>query len=213
MAVEQVVYNQAVALATILGTTAGAAHQCIYSLFRLCCTLGDVTSATAQAFLPSFYKTDAATGKLAFDAAAARGTMTRIVSMTLVVALVNTLICFSVPLLSPGLLTADASVWRLMRRAAPIAAAGLLMHPSVVGMEGCLLATKDIKWLLVNYGAIGVLSVGATQALLRLPLLRGRLGLQVIWVYMAAFQAIRFVAFGWRLLTSTLARPSTAGAR
>ena len=32
--------TQGVVLATILGTAAGAAHQCLYSLFRLCCTLG-----------------------------------------------------------------------------------------------------------------------------------------------------------------------------
>ena len=55
--------SQGVLLASILGTAAGAAHQCLYSLFRLCCTLGDVTGATAQAFLPQYYTTDEATGK------------------------------------------------------------------------------------------------------------------------------------------------------
>ena len=196
--------SQGVLLASILGTAAGAAHQCLYSLFRLCCTLGDVTGATAQAFLPQYYTTDEETGKVTFGAAAAQGTVKRIVGMTLIVAACNTGITFAVPLLKPGLFTADLEVVGLMRRAAPIAAAGLLMHPSVVGMEGCLLATKDIRWLVGNYVATGALSALATQRLLKLTPLRSLLNLNAIWVYLATYQAIRFVTFIWRLLFATV---------
>ena len=104
---------------------------------------------TARLYCPAppaqYYTKDDATGEVAFDAAAAGGTVRRIVGMTALVALCNTAITFSVPLLKPGLFTADREVIDLMRRAAPIAAAGLLMHPPVVGMEGCLLATKDVR--------------------------------------------------------------------
>ena len=199
---KQVVYNQAVLLAAVLGTVAGAAHQCLYALFRLCCTLGDVTGATAQAFLPQYYRQLRPGGKVVFDAAAARGTVRRIVAMTAIVAACNTAITFAVPLLRPGLFTTNLEVMRLMRRAAPIAAAGLLMHPSVVGMEGCLLATKDVRWLVSNYVATGALSVLATQLLLRLAPLRRLLDLNAIWWYLAVYQALRFVTFVWRLLAS-----------
>jgi hypothetical protein len=180
----------------------------------------------------------------------------------------QTAITFAVPLLRPGLFTADRAVVRMMRAAAPIAAVGwarpppclrhdermltcplpltfcarppppsrrLLMHPPVVGMEGCLLATKDIRWLVSNYITTGTLSarvagpqqplgqppperaarnnstrarlpytrqVLATQLLLKLAPLRALLDLNAIWLYLASYQAIRFVTFAWRLLAS-----------
>ena len=198
--VKQLVYNQAILLASILGTAAGAAHQCLFSIFRLCCTLGDVTGATAQSFLPRYYVTDEASGRVTFDAASARGTIKRIVGMTALVALCNTAITFSVPLLRPGLFTADAEVTRLLRRAAPIAAAGLLLHPPVVGMEGCLLATKDVRWLVRHYVVTGGIAVAATQLLLKVGALRSALSLDGIWLYLAAFQATRAISFVGRLI-------------
>eukprot|EP00427_Karlodinium_veneficum_P005043 CAMPEP_0169175022 /NCGR_PEP_ID=MMETSP1015-20121227/64959_1 /TAXON_ID=342587 /ORGANISM="Karlodinium micrum, Strain CCMP2283" /LENGTH=596 /DNA_ID=CAMNT_0009249123 /DNA_START=326 /DNA_END=2116 /DNA_ORIENTATION=+ len=203
---KQIVYNQAVVLASILGTAAGAAHQCLYSLFRVCCTLGDVTGATAQAFLPRYYVTDEETGKVSFNAAAAGGTMKRIVGMTAIVAVCNTLITFAVPLLKPGFFTADKEVISLFRRAAPFAAAGLLMHPTVVGMEGCLLATKDIRWLATNYAATGALSVLAAYLLLNIPFFQMRLNVNTIWIYLATYQVVRFFTFIWRLFTKTMQR-------
>jgi Na+-driven multidrug efflux pump len=200
---KQLVYNQGVLLAAVLGTASGAAHQCLYSLFRLCCTIGDVTGATAQAFLPQYYLTDQDGKVVGFDAGAARGTIKRIVAMTGLVALTNTAIAFAVPLLMPGLFTTDFEVMRLMRHAAPWAAAGLLMHPSVVGMEGCLLATKDIRWLVSNYVLTGGLSVLATQLLLKLTPLRRVLDLNAIWIYLATYQGVRFLTFQWRLLLSS----------
>ena len=197
--VKQLVYNQAVLLASILGTAAGAAHQCLFSVFRLCCTLGDVTGATAQSFLPRFYVTDAKSKQVRFDERAARPTIQRIVAMTALVAACNTAITLSVPLLHPGLFTADHTVVRLMRRAAPIAAVGLLLHPPVVGMEGCLLAMKDVRWLVRNYAVTGTVAAIATQVLLKVTLFRPWLSLDAIWVYLATFQAARFVTFAWRL--------------
>lgn len=201
---KQVVYNQGILLATILGTAAGGAHQCLFSIFKLCCTIGDVTGATAQSFLPQYYVTDEKTGKVFFDAAAARGTIKRIVAMTALVAACNTAITFAIPLLRPGLLAADQEVAKLIRRTAPLAAAGLLLHPSVVGMEGCLLATKDIRWLVTTYVMIGMLSVVATQLLLKVGPLRSTLDMNAIWLYLAAFQVIRFVMFMQRLLFNTV---------
>ena len=130
-------------------------------------------------------------------------TIKRIVAMTGLVALTNTAITFAVPLLMPGLFTTDFEVMRLMRHAAPWAAAGLLMHPPVVGMEGCLLATKDIRWLVRNYVLTGGLSVLATQLLLKLTPLRRVLDLNAIWIYLATYQGVRFLTFQWRLLLSS----------
>mmetsp|Transcript_37677 Transcript_37677/g.67557 ORF Transcript_37677/g.67557 Transcript_37677/m.67557 type:complete len:114 (+) Transcript_37677:516-857(+) len=102
-------------------------------------------------------------------------------------------------------------VKRLMRCAAPIAAGGLLMHPAVVGIEGCLLATKDISWLVTNYLTTGVLSVLATQLLLKFSPFRHVLNMNAIWLYLLTFQAIRFFSFSWRLFCKALRRPSSQG--
>ena len=58
-----------------------------------------------------------------------------------------------------------------MGKAAPFAALGLLVHPSVVGMEGCLLAMKDIPFLIRSYAFTGTISLIATQLLLRANIL------------------------------------------
>ena len=42
----------------------------------------------------------------------------------------------------------------------------------------------------------------ATQLLLKLAPLRALLDLNAIWLYLASYQAIRFVTFAWRLLAS-----------
>ena len=127
----------------------------------------------------------------------------KVVAMTAVVAAVATTITLAVPVLFPHLFTRDAEVVRLLRRAAPLAALGLCMHPSVVGMEGCLLATRDIKWLVTNYAATGALSALATQALLRVGSLRDAMDIEAIWIYLAVYQTTRFSTFLWRLLLST----------
>ena len=89
---------------------------------------------------------------------------------------------------------------------------GLLLHPSVVGIEGCLLACKDVRWLVGNYALTGCFSVGATQALLRLPQLRSRLNLNSIWLYLAVFQAVRLATFAWRLFFSGVGFAQKTGA-
>ena len=99
-----------------------------------------------------------------------------------------------------------------MRRAAPIAAAGLLLHPPVVGMEGCLLATKDVRWLVTNYVATGAAAAAVTQLLLRVVRFRPLLSLDAIWAYLACFQAVRFVTFGWRLVANLNTAATTADA-
>lgn len=203
---KQIVYNQAIILASILGTAAGAANQCLYCLFRVCCSLGDVTGATAQSYLPRYYKEIKETGKVIFDATAARGTIKRIVGMTVVVAVCNTAITFGVPLCFPGLFTSDQEVVKLMQGAAPIALAGLLMHPIQVGIEGVLLATKDISWLVANYVLTGGLSVLATQMLLKLQ----HLELNTIWVYLLTYQGFRAITFALRLLFNVNTAPRQA---
>ena len=70
-------------------------------------------------------------------------------------------------------------------------------------MEGCLLATKDITWLVSNYLLTGALSAVATQLLVKLSPLRRVLDLNAIWIYLAVYQGIRFLTFLWRLLFSS----------
>ena len=69
-------------------------------------------------------------------------------------------------------------------------------------MEGCLLATKDVSWLVSNYVLVGAAAAVVTQLLLKVVTFRPLLNLNAIWAYLAVFQAVRFVTFGWRLTTN-----------
>jgi hypothetical protein len=109
-----------------------AASQVINSLSRFCYTLGDVTGATAQAFLPQCYRPNPdGRGGVTVDAPALQATVTGILKMTGLVASVAAGLAWAVPVLKPGWFTPDPAVASLMAKAAPFAALGMLLHPSV----------------------------------------------------------------------------------
>lgn len=174
---KMVTYNQAVLLAATLGPASSAAHQIVYSLSRFCFTLGDSTGATAQAYLPTF---PALTPK--------------VIGVSSVVAVVASAIALGAP---SSFFTNDPQIAHLMRRIAPAAALGLLMHPIVVGLEGCLLARRDLGWLVRNYCATALASVVATSCFLRYF----SFSLLDVWVYLASYQALRFATFLRRIAT------------
>ena len=194
---KQVTYNQAVYLATLLGPAASAAHQVIYSLSRFCFTLGDVTGATAQAFLPPIY--DA----LGVQTMTARRVVLKVLAMSAMVAFLASSLALGGPTLFPFAFSRDPAVVHLMRIAAPWAAAGLLFHPVVVGLEGALLARGDLPWLLKNYLLTGSLSVVATFGLARLT----SLSLPNIWQYLLCYQITRFSAFVHRAIFASSSAP------
>lgn len=168
---KMITYNQAVLLAAALGSASSAAHQIVYSLSRFCFTLGDSTGATAQSYLPTYPRI-------------AR----KIVAVSAAVAVVASSLTLAAP---SSLFTKDAAVAHLMRHVAPAAALGLLMHPIVVGLEGCLLARKDLGWLVRNYCATAFASVLATSCFLKFI----SFSLLDVWLYLAAYQALRFATF------------------
>jgi hypothetical protein len=94
---------------------------------------------------------------------ALRVTTRRILALTGVVAVAASSTALAVPLLAPRWFTTDPTVTALMATAAPLAALGLLLHPAVVGLEGVLLATRDVAWLVKSYALTGALGVAATQ--------------------------------------------------
>jgi len=208
-----VVYNSAVALSVVLGPTAAAAHQVLYALARVCYTMGDVPGATAQAFLPRYFGPEGQGGggrSPRLDLVRARPVMARIAVMSACTALVACTVLGLVPSLLPGLFTADPAVAGLIRKTAPLAACSLLLHPAVVGIEGCLLATKDVGWLVSNYAVTGLAGALATLTLLRVPFLRESLNLGTVWVYMGVYQLLRSSSFAWRLATTTLKQEASA---
>lgn len=178
---KSITYNQAVVLAATLGPVSSAAHQVIYSLSRFCFALGDTTGATAQAYLPPALR----------DPHAAAQICRKVCIMAACVATLASTLTLAAPTAAPFLFTRDTTVQAAMRAIAPAAGMGLLLHPLVVGLEGCLLARNDLGWLVGNYCCTGFLSVLATLALARFS----SLSLSHVWLYLAGYQLIRFLFF------------------
>lgn len=192
---KQLTYNQLVLLATKLGPTHLAAHQVMYSLSRFCFTLGDVCSTTAQTYLPQFFFIPPESMNHRVRESARRTTR-KIIGMTLVIAAIATSITLVVPVAQPHWFTNDDMVKKYMKEVIPWASLGLCMHPSVVGLEGCLLAKRDIKWLVLNYAVTGLISAVAAQVILR----SAYYGLSTIWAGLAIYQATRLLTFLHRTL-------------
>lgn len=198
VAMKLLTYNAAVGLAAVMGPVASAAHQIMYSLARLCFTIGDVISSTSQAFLPQFIKTVTlpdGTVQVVSDNRAAQPTVVKLLLLAFLVALASNAIVLSVPWLKPDWFTNEPSVGVLMGRVAPWAAAGLCMHGSIVGMEGVLLARRDIKWLLASYAIGGVGSFVAFNQIRQTP----GAGLVALWQGLLGWQVYRFCLFLWRI--------------
>lgn len=118
-----------------------------------------------------------------------------------------TSITLVIPLVKPGWFTRNEQIQALMLKIMPWACLGLSMHPIVVGLEGCLLAKKDMQWLVINYTITGVLSVVATVVLL---FTAPQYTIATVWQYLAVYQATRLCAFFRRALLRKSDRPSRA---
>ena len=169
----------------------------MYSLSRLCFTLGDVMSSVAQAYLPQ-YVVKSPSGGLEFNLKDAKPLIRKLLAMAFGVACVSNTIAFSTLRLFPHWFTTDKAVAALMGRVVPWVAAGLAMHSTIVAMEGVLLAKKDIRWLMSMYAAGGVLTLAGTWSLAA-GAASGRIGLSAVWAMLTAYQFYRFVAFLWRV--------------
>ena len=91
----------------------------------------------------------------------------------------------------------------LLFRSVPMACLGMLFHGTIVGLEGALLVMRDIRFLVASYALGGLLTIGATRAMVQ-----AKVQLPAVWGALAVYQSYRFVMFSHRIFFSRRNQPA-----
>lgn len=84
-----------------------------------------------------------------------------------------------------------------------MACLGMLFHGTIVGLEGALLVMRDIRFLVASYALGGLLTIGATRAMVQ-----AKVQLPAVWGALAVYQSYRFVMFSHRIFFSRRNQPA-----
>ncbi|XP_061340538.1 protein DETOXIFICATION 46, chloroplastic-like isoform X2 [Gastrolobium bilobum] len=175
--------------ATSMGTHPMAAHQVMVQIYMACTVNGEPLSQTAQSFMPELmYGSNRSLSK-------ARSLLRSLVIIGAIVGVLFGIVGTSVPWFFPYIFTPDLMVIQEMHRILIPFFAALVVTPSTVGLEGTLLAGRDLTF--ISLSMIGCLCLGA----LVLLILSSRYGLQGCWFALAGFQWTRFSVALLRLLS------------
>ncbi|WJX51365.1 Protein DETOXIFICATION 46, chloroplastic [Trifolium repens] len=182
-------YSLLIYFATSMGTHKIAAHQVMLQIYMLCAICGEPLSQTAQSFMPEMmYGVNRSLAK-------ARSLLKSILTIGAVFGLLFGIVATSVPWLFPYIFTPDQMVIQEMHRILIPYFLALLVTPATVGLEGTLLAGRDLRFLSLSMSGCFCLNA------LVLLILCSRYGLQGCWFSLAGFQWARFLAALLRLLS------------
>lgn len=173
--------------ATSISPTSSAAHACLIGIYILAATMGDSVSQAAQSFLPATF------GRPAASFALARA----VIVVGMAVGAFNCIWAGLVPVFVPWMFTTSADVAALMRDVAPVMCASLIMHTASMATEGCLLAGRDLRWLVWSYAGNAMLCAASLAAVAR-----QQAGLPGVWAVLAQFHVTRVGLNAARLFLS-----------
>ncbi|XP_019254870.1 PREDICTED: protein DETOXIFICATION 46, chloroplastic-like [Nicotiana attenuata] len=176
-----VFYSLLVYFATSMGTQTVAAHQVMVQLFMICAVWGEPLSQTAQSFMPELlYGVNRNLSK-------ARMLLKSLVVVGASFGLVLASVAASVPWLFPKIFSPDPEVIREMHKILLPYFLSLCVTPSILSLEGTLLAGRDLKYISLSMSSIFVLA-----SLLLMLLSSKGLGLSGCWFALVVFQWSRF---------------------
>lgn len=196
-------YTSMTMVATGCGSSRLAAHTCMLKIFFFFTTFGDSLSQTAQAFLPGMLARDLKRGAAAVQASvtppprAANLLIRKVLLLGVAVGGANACLAGLVPLKLPHLFTYDAVIKQEMRGLVPLLSWSLLSHACVMGLEGILLAKRELGFLAKSYIFNTALIVLILEHIKSWGPLRGLHG---VWAALLWFQVARCGLFGLRLL-------------
>lgn len=170
-----------------------AAHNVMLRLFFFFATFGDTLSQCAQTFLPGIiYRKEARKGD---NLILARDLTKKLMTISFVLSIVNSM--FGKYLLSNkgALFTQEIAITSIMKRVSVWMGLSLVLHPFIMLYEGAIIAKRDLKYLVVNYGiTLGLMS----------SLLKGCARFEQVWISLFIFQIIRLAQFGPRVWKTIL---------
>ncbi|XP_055807525.1 protein DETOXIFICATION 46, chloroplastic-like [Solanum dulcamara] len=174
-------YSLLVYFATSMGTQTVAAHQVMVQLFMICAVWGEPLSQTAQSFMPELlYGVNRNLSK-------ARMLLKSLVIVGASSGMILASVAASIPWLFPKIFSPDPQVIREMQKILLPYFISLFVTPSILSLEGTLLAGRDLKFISLSMSSIFVLS----SIVLMLLSSKG-LGLSGCWFALVIFQWSRF---------------------
>ena len=193
--------------ASDFGVTALAAHNVMIRIFFFGATFGDPLSQASQTFVPrlmtsttsSSSNTTSRGRRLSATMATNKSKRKLIRRMAIIAAAfgIGTKLSAQLVLTRFGsYFTNDASILELLRHASGWAGWALLLHPFVMLLEGCILASQDLFFLLGSYGV--------TMACHFASLKLNATSFAGVWRALFFFQTFRLAQFMWRVWDQSL---------
>jgi Na+-driven multidrug efflux pump len=220
-------YSAMTLRASDFGMLSLATHNIMFRIFFFLTTFGDSFSAAAQSFVPkalfsnSGKELDSGTemsvdqtileNTVATSTAAsipaenkrqANVLLKRIFFLGSIMAVVGPATTKQIMERGGSLFTNDATILSLLRDPGRVSymMGSILLHPFVMIMEGSLLATWDLKYLVGAYGC----TITMMLSLLKIS----TNSFTEVWRALFSFQIIRFVVFGSRVFSNTREKAS-----
>ena len=168
--------------ATALGTVALAANQVVESVYWLFCPIGEAISLCMQTYLPSV---------LAARRRAGAQMRRRCERASTCAGLVAGAAAGLSVVVRPGLFTTCGAVAGSMARAAPALAAAIFTFTRMCGLEGSMIARKQMKQLALTHATLAVVLIAALRRATR----TAGCGLQHVWGIIVLLNAARTLIF------------------
>jgi len=209
-------YSAMTLRASDFGMMSLATHNVMLRVFFFFCTFGDSFSLAAQSFLPkALYsgdvdKSDNTNGDQTSSetkAAAshenkkrAKSLLKRIFMLASIMAVTNSGLSMAFMEKGGNLFTNDATILSLLGNPSRVfyMAGSVLLHPLIMTMEGSILATRDLGYLVGAYG----FTIAVMLSLLKFA----TQSFTEVWRALFLFQFIRSIVFGWRVFDKTRER-------
>ncbi|CAI8616895.1 unnamed protein product [Vicia faba] len=183
-----VFYSLIIYFATSMGTHKIAAHQVMLQIYMLCAICGEPLSQTAQSFMPELmYGVNRSLAK-------AQSLLKSLLTIGAVFGLLLGIFGTFVPWLFPYIFTPDQMVIKEMHKILIPYFLALVVTPATVGLEGTLLAGRDLRFISLSMSGCFCLN-GLVLLIL------SRYGLLGCWFALAGFQWARFSMALLRLLS------------
>lgn len=210
-----VCYSAMTLRASDFGMRSLATHNIMLRIFFFFCTFGDSFSLAAQSFLPKVLYSgggnDSVNGngydkKAASEpkenTAIAKSLLKRIFIMASIMAVTNSGLAKYIMENGGAIFTNDGAILSLLSDPSRVfyMMGSVLLHPLIMTMEGSILATRDLGFLVGAYGF--------TMTVMLSLLKFSTSSFTQVWRALFSFQAIRSVVFGARVFAKTRTRKS-----
>jgi len=206
-------YSAMTLRASDFGMRSLATHNIMLRIFFFFCTFGDSFSLAAQSFLPKVLYSGGdndstngnekkATSEPKENTAMAKSLLKRIFMLASIMAVTNSGVAKYIMENGGSIFTNDSAILRLLSDPSRVfyMMGSVLLHPLIMTMEGSILATRDLGFLVGAY---------AFTMTIMLSLLKfSTSSFTQVWRALFTFQAIRSVVFGVRVFAKTRTRKS-----